>query len=127
MLKNAMIYQNQKVAVMIAGKMTKSKGVKYIVRQIELGYQVAPEVTPVELATPPKTTPTLSAMKTKDGNIVVVQLKFRGESKVYVDAFLDGKPVSFGKTTLVDWTIEGDMVTLRLPKSVAKRRGLLAA
>ena len=38
----------------------------------------------------------------------------------------DGKPVSFGKTTLLGWEVKGDRVLLSMTKTVAKKRGLLA-
>ena len=66
--------------------------------------------------------------KVPTGEQVVIDLKFRGESKVYVDAWLaDGKPISFGKTTLLGWEVKGDRVRLSMTKSVAKKRGFLAA
>ena len=57
---------------------------------------------------------------------MVIALKFRGESPAYVDAWTEnGKPISFGKSTLIAWELDGDYVVLKMPVSIAKKRGLL--
>jgi len=127
-----MIYQQQKVAAMIAGRMTKSKGTEHSVYKVPTGFQVV-AVTKLKSGMPPaKPLPVIKpvpvSLKVPTGDAVVIDLKFRGEGNVYVDAWLaDGKPVSFGKTTLLGWEIKGDRVLLSMTKSMAKKRGLLAA
>jgi len=63
------------------------------------------------------------------GDAIVIDLKFRGESPVYVDAWKDGKPISFGKSALISWKIEtvsGEQrVFLRMAAAYAKKRGFI--
>jgi hypothetical protein len=135
MMQASMIYAQESVARMIAGKLTKSKGVEYQVEKVTTGFKVRPKtlvdklpaVAPVPA---PKAAP--KGFQTwAQGEAVTIDLKFRGESPSYVDAWLpNGKPVSFGKTTLVAWEvalISGESrVLLTMPKSIAKKRGLIA-
>ena len=121
-MQAAMIYAQSNVAAMIAARLTKSKGVEYTVQKVTTGFQVAPinklpPVSPVPIVNPVKTW--------EQGDALSIELKFRGESKSYVDAFVDDKPVSFGKSTLIAWEVKGDRVVLRMPKATAKKRGLI--
>jgi hypothetical protein len=129
MMQASMIYAQENVARMIAGKLTKSKGVEYLVEKVTTGFRVSPKATP---KTAPKiikeaeiTSPKL--VKTwAQGDAVIISLKFRGESASYVDAWNNGKPISFGKSTLIAWELDGDYVLLKMPVSIAKKRGLWA-
>jgi hypothetical protein len=135
MMQAYMIYAQESVARMIAGKLTKSYGVEYLVEKVTTCFKVRPmSVT----AKPPKPAPkmmgadfskTPKAVKTwAQGDAVIIEMKFRGESTSYVDAWTDdGKPISFGKSTLIAWDIvqAGERVLLKMPVSIAKKRGLL--
>ena len=132
MMQASMIYAQESVARMIAGKLSKSKGVEYLVEKVTTGFRVAPKVAPKVVLKAPKiikeaeiTSPKL--VKTwAQGDAVVIALKFRGESPAYVDAWTEnGKPISFGKSTLIAWELDGDYVLLKMPVSIAKKRGLL--
>ncbi len=124
-----MIYPHPDIAAMIAGKLSKSKGGKYEVHKVTTGYQVVlvtqcpphmppAKALPFESKTPGRTWAGVE--------FVVVDLKFRGESKVYVDAWTaEGKQISFGKSTLIGWEIKDDRVFLKMTKAIAKKRGLL--
>ena len=136
MMQASMIYAQESVARMIAGKMTKSHGVEYLVEKVTTGFRVAPKAAPKVVLKAPQiikeaeiTSPKL--VKTwAQGDAFAIELKFRGESPSYVDAWLpDGKPISFGKSTLIMWEVEEKedcfFVTLQMPVSIAKKRGLL--
>jgi hypothetical protein len=138
MMTASMIYPQQTVANMIAGKLSKSKGVKYVVRKVTTGFQVVDETLFEQQKTASikamvaevlkKTTPASNVVAVKtwaQGDAVSVTLKFRGESTAYVDAWLDGKPVSFGKGNLISWEKQGDDVLLKMTKAFAKKRGLI--
>jgi hypothetical protein len=130
MMQAKMVYAQQSIADMIAGKMTKHKGVEYIVEKVTTGFQVRPKtlLKPVTVA---KTSPIkVNKPVLQNGANVTLKMKYRGESAVYIDVWTDeGKPMSFGKTTLAAWQVQkdfgGDWVTLTMPMSVAKKRGLI--
>ena len=46
MMQASMIYAQESVARMIAGKMTKSHGVEYLVEKVTTGFRVAPKAAP---------------------------------------------------------------------------------
>ena len=80
-----MIYQQQKVAAMIASKMTKSKGLEHTVYKVPTGFQVV-AVTKLKSGMPPaKPLPVMIpqpvSVKVPTGEQVVIELKFRGERK----------------------------------------------
>lgn len=63
---------------------------------------------------------------------VVVKLKLQSESPKYMNVYLpDGTLTSFGKTTLLDWEIQKDVVNhetwalLKMPTKTAKKRGVM--
>lgn len=129
-----LIYPQRSIAAMIADKLSKTKGAKYEVRKITTGYQVVMVTQCPPHIPPSKPLPVTKSFALKiehegtDADCIVIDLKFRGESKVYVDAWTnEGKPISFGKTTLIGWEIMGDMVTLQMAKAVAKKRGLIGS
>ena len=141
-----MIYAQEAVARMIACKMTKSKGVEHVWTKIATGFQVSPikalpSAMPPAKPLPVKKPQTLMEAATAftgTGNGIeqswtnpahsLIELKFRGESPKYVDAFLsDGKPVSFGKSTLISWdrNLTAGTVLLKMTNATAKKRGLV--
>ncbi|MEY9560516.1 hypothetical protein [Sinorhizobium fredii] len=129
-----MIYAQKNIAHMIASRLTKSKGVDHLVRQVTTGFQVVPitkcpdYVPPAKPLPVKKPEPIATGTTLPSDDYVVIDLKFRGESKAYVDAWTaEGKPISFGKTTLIGWEIQGDKVLLKMAKTVAQKRGFLAA
>ena len=129
-----MIYPQSNVATMIAGRLSKSKGTPYAVTKVTTGFQVAPvvKVEPKKPLPIPTAAAQSAAPKTWTGIAYhTAKLRFRGESASYVDAWIDGKPVSFGKSTLIGWEVEQEAgetmkwVVLRMPIPVAKKRGLV--
>jgi hypothetical protein len=129
MMQASMIYAQESVARMIAGKMTKSKGVEYLVEKVTTGFQVRPKSVTAKPPKPvAKPAPKTIMATWAHGDAVVIEMKFRGESTSYVDAWTDdGKPISFGKSTLIAWDIvqAGERVLLKMPVHIAKKRGLL--
>ena len=143
-----MIYAQQSVARMIAGKMTISKQVQHVVHKVATGFQVVPVIVMQSAMPPAKPLPVMkpqpaamaalipemagSVMKvtvptTWTGTaFVVLKFKFRGESKAYVDVWSDdGKPMSFGKATLINWEKLDDRVLVKMPQTAAKKRGVM--
>jgi hypothetical protein len=96
------------------------------------GYQVAEvhrvgwwgqvKVTPPA----PGATPAPVAPSAPLSPAATLRLRFRGENKSYVDVWVGDVPKSFGKTTLLSWKVEGDMVSLTLPRKQAEKRGFAA-
>lgn len=129
------IYADKLVAELIANTLSKATGTPHTVVPVTTGHQVCP-VKVLKPAVPPakplpvakpETKGKLADMKLKDGECLIA-LKFRGESPQYIDAWAkDGKPVSFGKSTLLGWEVAGENVHLKMTEAVAKKRGLIAA
>ena len=126
-----MIYPQQTVANMIAGKLTKSKGKKYDVYKVTTGWQVVPVNVCKPHVPPAKPMPVLklkkAAEKAAPANTVKIVLPFKMQSPSYVTALHDGKPIHFGKSNLIDWSISDDgvFVTMVIAEAVAKKRGLM--
>lgn len=126
-----MIYPQQAVANMIAGKMTKSKGQKYDVYKVTTGWQVVPVNVCKPHVPPAKPAPVLKLKKASEkatpANAVKIALPFKMQSPSYVTALFEGKPIHFGKSTLIDWSISDDgmTVTMVIPEAIAKKRGLM--
>jgi len=86
MMQAAMTYAQESVARMIAGKLTKWKGVEYVVEKVTIGFRVSPKVAP---KVQPKVAQTIKeaeitspkTIKTwAQGDAVIIEMKFRGES-----------------------------------------------
>src|SRR5262245_61297167 len=103
-----MIYQQANVAAMIAGKLSKSKGLKHEVHKVATGFQVVaikklpdyvPPAKPLPVQKPAMFTQNQGGTSGKSWTgveFVILDMKFRGESKVYVDAWTaNGKQISF--------------------------------
>jgi len=139
-----MIYPQSNVAAMIAARMTKSKGFEYAVTKVVTGFQVAPK----------SNTPLLDALKKAKNEGVKVTpmmkefpdifapwkklaiahdtmnftLKYHSDSPKYVGAWFNGKPIYFGKTTLIGYERDfaTNMVLLKMTQATAKKRGLVS-
>ena len=58
---------------------------------------------------------------------VIVVLPFKGQSSAFVEVVIADKPSWLAKSSLASFEVEDGMVTLELPRTLARRRGLLAA
>jgi hypothetical protein len=128
-----MIYPTEAVAKMIAGKMTKQKG-KHIVMKIATGFQVCPvticqgavspnNATPYPVKTPltPASTPQVS-----DAETTLITLPLLKDTKAYLLVKKDdGKELWIGKSTIISWDVDGDLVVMKFATKTAKQKGLI--
>jgi hypothetical protein len=70
----------------------------------------------VAAAKPAKTTPT-----------VMVTLPFKGQSVAFLEVMIGEKQSWLAKSSLTGFEIEDELVAIELPRTLARRRGLLAA
>jgi hypothetical protein len=132
-----LIYPSNGIAAMIAGKLTKTKGLKHDVYKVTTGFQVVPVTVCQDYMPPKKPLPVMDGATLKKlikdkaqagGDVLTFTFKFRGESAVYIDIWMeDGSPKSFGKSNLIDWEVSDDKATvvLQITKAIAKKRGLI--
>lgn len=135
-----MIYETQAVANMIAGKLTKKKGVKYDVYKVSTGFQVCPITVCKDYVPPAKPLPVAKpaditkkvqdAASVPDSDKITLTFKFKNESPVYLDVYMpDGSVKSFGKSNILAYAIGGEPdhlnIALTMTKAFAKKRGLL--
>ncbi|MCO5157909.1 MAG: hypothetical protein M9945_14365 [Aquamicrobium sp.] len=137
-----MIYETQAVANMIAGKLTKNKGVKYDVYKVTTGFQVVPITVCKDYVPPAKPLPVAKPADlvkklqdeaaVPDSDKITLSFKFKNESNVYIDVFMpDGTVKSFGKSNILAYAInveEGTStptIQLTMTKAFAKKRGLI--
>jgi hypothetical protein len=97
-----MIYSRYNVAAMIAGRLSKSKGVKYEVVKETTGYRVAPvaQVTTVEIA-----------------------MELKSVAPQWLCARHIGKNFWAPRSALISW----DAGVIRMSRAYALKRGLVAA
>ena len=58
---------------------------------------------------------------------VTIVLPYKGQSKEFVEVIIGDKQSWLAKTSLVSFEVEEDMVTMEMPRSLARRRHLLEA
>ncbi|MGK9084959.1 hypothetical protein KXR64_16585 [Brucella intermedia] len=139
-----MIYDTQAVANMIAGKLSKTKGVKHDVYKVTTGFQVVPVTVckayvppakPLPVTKPSEITKKIqTAAEVADSDKITLTFKFKNESNVYLDVFMpDGTVKSFGKSNILAYqigpsSIVGEtetLISLTMTKQFAKKRGLI--
>lgn len=134
-----MIYPNEAVANMIAGKLNKAKG-KHVVMKIATGFQVVP-VTICQAACSPNNPapyPVKTALKpvskpqASDADTTLITLPMLKDTKAYLLVKLEsGKELWIGKGTIIDWSKDigpGEAipsVTMKFATKVAKQKGLI--
>ena len=130
-----MIYANEFEALAVKALMCEQSG-PHEVYKLAGGWQVVPvhklaPYMPPAKPFPISPQPVKSLSLLPKSNEIVVVMKLRDVSKVYVNGWhpVTGKITSFGKTTLLGWEVsdDGTQVKLRMLKAVAAKRGLLGA
>ncbi|MBY0560041.1 hypothetical protein [Hyphomicrobium sp.] len=133
--QQSMIFPQRDVAAVIAARMQKHNGGKYDAIKLPTGWQVVPITVLPAYMPPAKPKPvavspakgdlTVGLKETAD--TVVLTFDLKSVTPAWVIVWRDGKEMSFGKTTLLDWKVDDDKVHIKLTKKAAKYRGLLAA
>lgn len=137
-----MIYANEAVANMIAGKLTKKKG-KHVVMKIATGFQVCAvtvcqgAVSPNNAAPYPHQKAAYVAPKAapaSDVDTTIITLPLLKDTKAYLLVKLaDGSEKWIGKSTIISWStamnpdvidVDAALVTMKFTTKDAKKKGL---
>lgn len=134
-----MIYPTQQVANMIAGKLTKHKGVKHAVIKVTTGWQVAAVTVCAGAVSPHKATPIATPdyqveakapVEQLDPSVVVLLFKLKAEhpKTVHIVAESDGEVKWLHKSVMIGYTIDAEAgtVAVKYRKKVADKKGFYA-
>jgi uncharacterized iron-regulated membrane protein len=139
-----LVYPQKNVAVMIAERLSKSKGVEYGFTKVSTGFLVAPlgekpqtktvtnfavQAVNAEAAIAELTTHAASGFPSLGNGTLAVQMRCKSVSDQWIHATHEGKPFWVAKSSLVNWsTFEKNFqmwVVLHMSEAYAKKRGLL--
>jgi len=130
------IYENPKIAAMIAGKLAKHQNKKFEVFKVTEGYQVVavqklPAYMPPAKPAPVQKVDASQPKKlTVTGETAQFTFKLLSDAPKYLECWkADGSRISFGKTTVLDYFVHEEdgqqFVTFTMTKKQAKKRGIL--
>lgn len=135
-----MIYPQQHVANMIAGRLTKVNGKPYTVYKVTTGFQVVP-ITKCESAMPPwppkevaEVVTTITAAKkivktALSGELIVLKFKFHADrpKTLHVIGANDGGVKWLHKSGMVSFEIDeaAGIATVTYPKKEAEKKGVI--
>jgi hypothetical protein len=66
------------------------------------------------------------APKTATPNVMVT-LPYKGESKAFIEVLIDEKQAWLSKSSISSYLVEGNLVSMELSRTLARRRGLISA
>jgi hypothetical protein len=131
-----LIYPQKNVAAMIAGRLSKSKGVEYKVSKLAVGFLVEPTVKPE-----PKTVTNFAiqaanaesamakiveGLKIDGSSYFQIEMPVKSISKEWIHARHDGKAFWIAKSSLADWGVTNPgFIKLVMTNAYAKKRGLI--